>query len=203
MGYSVNPELVEQRKSLLQPLAEGRTARWDCDPDPIETKRFVYALREALHIAALYPLRFPKLAVAAENFAIVVASPGVIEARVKRGKTEASVSSTVATHGLEPQGKLVPEVGMLTAENVISSWRMHLPSSDPLHFTQTRLPFEELVELHKFCRGNTPSLMMLVDEDQGLLTLSLFDASVVEFAWNPPKPKKKEKEVFDFDKPTD
>lgn len=201
MGYSVNPELVEQRRTLLKPLAEGKTTRWDCDPDPVETRRFVYALREALAIAAMYPLRFPELAVAAENFAIVIAGPGVVEARVKRGKTEASVSSSVATHGLEPQGKPVPEVGLMKAYEIVNSWYAHLPSSDPLHFTQTWLPFEELIELHKFCKANTPSLMMLVDEDQGLLTVSLFDTTVTEFAWNPPKPKKEEKEVFDFDKP--
>lgn len=198
MGYSSNPALTEQRASLLQPLAEGRTTRWECDPDPTETKRFVYALREALHIAALYPLKFPELAKAAENFAIVVVAPGLIEARVKRGKTETSVSSSVATHGLEPQGKIVPEVGILTAAEAIASWQNHLPSSDPLHFTNTILATEELTQLYAFCRANTPKLMILVDEDQGLLTLSLFDNTVAEFSWSPPKPKKKEKEVFDI-----
>lgn len=198
MGYSVNPELVEQRKSLLQPLAEGRTARWDCDPDPVETKRFVYALREALSIAALYPKRFPQLAVAAENFAIVIAAPGVVEARVKRGKTEASVSSDVATHGLETQGKPVPQVGMTKARDIVKSWQSHLPSSDPLHFTQTWLPLEELVELHAFCKENTPTLMMLVDEEQGLLTVSLFDASIADFIWGPPSPPAVPEKEFDL-----
>jgi hypothetical protein len=188
MGYSTNPELVEQRKSLLQPLAEGRTTRWTPDSDPTETKRFVYSLREALHIAALYPHRFPELAKAAENFTIVSPRPGVVEARFKQGKTETSVSSEVATHGLEPQGKLVQQVGQVSADGIIQSWRDHLPSNDPLHFTDTRLDFEELTELHAFCRSNTPRLMILVDEELGLLTVSLFDGSIEEFAWSPPEP---------------
>lgn len=198
MGYSVNPELVEQRKSLLQPLAEGRTTRWNCDPDLIETKRFVYALREALHIAALYPKRFPKLAKAAEDFAIVVVGPGMVEAKVKRGKTESSMSSDVAVHGLEAQGRVVPSVGIQKADDIIDSWQKHLPSNDPLHFTQTQLSFEELVELFIFCKNNTPTLMMLVDEEQGLLTVSPFDGSIKEFAWSPPKPPSPPEKEFNL-----
>lgn len=188
MGYSTNPELVEQRKSLLQPLAEGRTTRWTPDSDPTETKRFVYSLREALHIAALYPQRFPELARAAEKFTIVTTAPGSVEARFKHGKTETSVSSDAPTHGLEPQGKLVQQVGMLSADDVIESWRSHLPSNDPLHFTDTRLDFEELAVLWAFCVANVPKLMILVDEEQGLLTVSPFDGSIEEFAWSPPEP---------------
>lgn len=198
MGYSVNPSLVEQRRSLLQPLAAGRTTRWTCNTDPVETKRLLYSIREALYIASLYPLRFPEFAGAAENFAIVAVAPGIIEAKVKRGKTETSATSTVATHGLEPQGRVVPSVGVSSADEVIASWQKHLPSSDPIHFTDTHLPFEELVILHDFCKQNTPTLMLLVDESLGLLTVSLFDGQIAEFGWNPPKPKKKEKEKFDL-----
>lgn len=187
MGYSVNPQLVERRRHLLENLERGIQTAWVLNErDPIKTKQQAYDIREALYIASLYPKRFPKLAEAHKRFSIHIIEPGRIEARVKAGRTEMSVAS-VAIQGGEVHGRPTALVGMSTAESVIDSWKQHLPSSDPLHFTNTLLDAEELLKLHAWTRTWKPKLMLLVSEENHTLTVSHIDPTMKEFAWQPPK----------------
>lgn len=202
MGYGYNPDTVNLRRHLLTELEAGRTTTWVTAKSPQATRRRAYEIREALRIAARYPDRFPELAVAAENFSIHEVEDGLIEARFKSGKTETSAGGESAIHGLEPHGRPVPTVGLTLADHIIGSWKAHLPSNDPLHFTKTTLPNDELVKLYVWARAWTPKLMILVGEGlaKDTLTLSLHDSTVMEFAWSPPEKTQKYMEDFDFDK---
>lgn len=197
MGYSVNPELVEQRRSMMTKLEQGLPQSWTCAPDPQSTRRLAFQIRETLKVAARFPLRFPELAQASANFAIVEVADGLVEARFK-GKSGTATIPDVPTHGLEPQGKPVPNLLMSTAEQVIQVWKDHLPSSDPIHFIQTRLDTLEMTKLYNWAQNWKPHLMLLVDEPNLKLTLSLMDMSVKEFTWQPPKPKGKPPRKLDL-----
>lgn len=197
MGYSVNPQLVERRRHLLQNLERNKQCAWILAKDPVATKQQAYDIREALYIASLYPARYPKLAAAHKRFAIHIVEPGRIEARVKTGRTEGSTQE-VSIQGLEPQGRPSALVGMSNAESIIDSWKQHLPSSDPLHFTSTLLNDEEMMLLHKWTKGWKPKLMLLVDQENQTLTVSHLDPSIKEFAWQPAKKVEKVEENFDL-----
>lgn len=181
MGYSTNPEIVERRKHLLHNLERGIEMRWVVEKDPMKTQRYAYDIREALYIASLYPKRFPKLAHAHKVFTISIVEAGWIQAKrkVERGDIE--------IHGLEVQGKPVPQVGLRSAAEVIEAWQKHLPSSDPLHFTQVQLTLADMVELHAWATGNQPHLVLLYHEENKTLTVTLPQEGVEEFAWHPPK----------------
>lgn len=201
MAYSTNPLTVESRLSDeffgpgLDALSAGKEYAWHCTRDPLITQRVARQLREALNLAGKFPLRFPGLAVAAEVFVIKVIRDGLVEAKYKSTpKTETSVSRSSPIHGLELQGKLVATVGPSTAEEVKNSWQAHLPSSDPLHFTNVSLDAEQMYDLWVWARNHTPVLMLLADEDRATLTLSLRDPTVEEFAWSPPQPESDEPE---------
>lgn len=192
MSYGINPEAVEKLRELwpkeLAELEAGRPCKWTYTPDPLITQRLAWKIRNALRIASRYPNRFPALARAARSFSIHIIRDGLIEARWKPDATQFSVElGATPTHGLEPHGKSQPSVGVSKAEEVISAWRNHLPSSEPLHFTSSLLGHMELVALHSWAVNNTPKLMLLVDEDRNTLTVSLHDTSAVEFSWRPPK----------------
>lgn len=198
MGYSVSPETVEriQRELDLSVLAAGKPCKWQVTKDPLVTRRKAFRIREALSIAARFPQTFPELARAAEHFAIHIVEDGLIEARWKVGKTESSVASTTPTFGGETHGIPVPSVSLRSAGDVIDSWRRHLPSSDPLHFTSTALSPEELLVLYTWAQEN--GLMLLVDSERETLTVSLIEPSVLEFAWHPPQEAAPPKEEFDL-----
>jgi hypothetical protein len=197
MGYGLNPEVVEQRRSMLTELEAGRPQSWTCEPTPQETRRFAFRIREALRIAERYESRFPGLAAASRLFAIVEVADGLVEARFK-GKTGTATIPDIPTHGLEPQGNPVPNLGLSTAEQVIQVWKDHLPSSDPIHFINTHLDVLEMTKLYNWSQVWKPRLMLLVDEQAKKLTVSLNDMSVKEFTWQPPKPKAKKPRELDL-----
>jgi hypothetical protein len=183
MSYSVNPIVVHNSRALLKKIEKGQEDWWECEPDPQSTRKFAYKIREALYCARRHPSLFPKLAKSAELFSIVEAGDGRVEAKFKAGKTASSGSTDTPTHGLEPQGKAVPTVGMHNAEQIIQSWKDHLPSNDALHFTQTNLDEIQLASLYEWTRTWQPKLMILVGDQT--LTVSLYDPSVKEFTWRP------------------
>lgn len=179
MSYNTNPALVEARMGLLLELVAGRACRWHTSPDRESTKRLEYKIHESLYIASLYPERFPELAAARRRFSISVVSPGVIEAKPR----ETGEAFATPIHGTAVAGKPVPTVGVTTAQGVIDSWLMHMPSQDAINFQQSTLPPEELKKLYTWAIEHQPKLMLLVGERT--LTLSLFDADVAEYAWHP------------------
>lgn len=195
MANSISPKTVENRRELLKDLEAGKTTRWTTAVDPLATRRLANQIREALFVARKFPEQFPALAQAAERFSIHIVTDGLIEARVKPTKTETSASSSVPTHGGETLGtERTSLVGLGSAAQVINSWKAHLPSSDALHFTRTQLSQGELRELYKWTRTWKPKLMILVGDDT--LTLSLWDVTIKEFAWHPPRVSEPE-EKFD------
>jgi hypothetical protein len=192
MAYSTNPATVENRLEDpvtgpgLQALQRGEQTNWSVTKDPLITQRVARQLREVLYLAARHPRRFPELSIAAERFVIKVVRDGYLEAVHKSTpKTEASTSNNTPIHGLEPQGKLVRVVGLVSAKDVKDSWQAHLPSSDPLHFTSVGLDEEEMYDLYQWAVSHEPRLMLLYDEDRATLTVSLVDPTVLEFAWTP------------------
>ncbi len=185
MAYGINPSIVDARREMLRDLEAGRPARWFTEKTPRATRKQAYEIREALSIAARYPDRYPGLAAAAENFSIFEVEDGIVEARPRTSpRTATSVTGSTPTHGLEPHGKPVSTIGLSKAYQCINSWYEHLPSSDPIHFLDTKLDEDELRELWKWAQANEPRLMMLVGDST--ITLSLVDITVFEFAYNPP-----------------
>lgn len=204
MAYSTNPATVDSRleDDLLGPgldsIARGSEYSWHCTRDPLITQRVARQLRETLNLAGKHPMRFPQLAAAAEVFTITVIRDGLVEAKYKSvPKTETSVSNNTPITGLEPQGKPVATVSLVTAEQVIDSWRAHLPSSDPIHLTKVNLNPDEMFTLWQWAVRHTPKLMLLADESRHTLTVSHLDPSVVEFAWSPPQPAVEPEEELD------
>jgi hypothetical protein len=196
MGYSVNPSVLERRRHLLRNLERGIEQVWVVESDPIKTKRYATDIREALYIASIWPTRYPELAEAHANFTIRVVGPGRIEA--KRKVTGTELSGETPIHGIEPQGTPVPSVGVATAYEVYQAWQDHLPSNDPLHFTQVELSDEELAELYNWTARQPTSILLLYDDERRTLTVTLPDAGVEKYAWHPPKPEEKPAEKFDL-----
>lgn len=196
MGYSSNPAVLEARRSWLTELELGRACRWTTKADFNVTRRRAYELREALYIASLYPDAYPALAQAHSNFQITIIKPGLIEAKPKLDQSDlAVVSGSVPIHGIEPFGKPLGTVGITTADQAIEAWQAHAPSLDAINFQQSALSLTELTLLYNWAIDHTPKLMMLVGE--GFLTLSLRDAEVAGYAWQPPQTAAKPEEDFD------
>jgi hypothetical protein len=216
VAYTDNPDVLRQRLAEdpgLQQLERWRSAAWNTDPG--DARRVAIRVREALYIAAQHPEDFPELAVAAEHFSVHVVSPTRVEARPKRvPKTEASTLADSANKGsVHPDNRSVdspvhgigeglqlrevPRVGLVNAAQVVDAWMKHLPSNDPLLFTETVLPYSELLTLYRWCSTKTPKLMFFVSEQSKLLTLSLREAGVYADSWHPLPPAPKE-EKFDI-----
>lgn len=199
MGYRKNPDLVSQRKAadptLLADLERCKPTKWVTVKDAVVTERLAYRIRECLYIAARYPRRFPELAKASENFAIHIVEDGLVEARWKTGGTETGVQTWGSQQEGEVQGKIVSVTKYSTAEGLKNAWMEHLPSSDPLHFKQTLLSYEEMVDLYTWATHRTPRLMLLADEPNEKITISLLDPTVLEFAWAPTPGMEEEEEI--------
>lgn len=194
MAYHISPSTVESRAAILAPLKTGQAHAWLLATDnPAAARRFADRIREALRAAAAFPQRFPELAAAASRYTIRVISPSRVEAHPKGDPVRVASSGPARdyeppVHGGETWGEPVPTVGLTSAQDLIASWRAHLPSNDPIHFPQTTLPYDELVKLYGWAQLNTPRLMLIVGESH--ITLSLHDTSVDEIAgWKPQPPR--------------
>lgn len=200
MGYSNNPDLVEARRDLLEPLTRGGPCQWQIAGGWHETRQAAFKIREALRIAAMYPARFPVLAEAASRYSIHVVAQGLIEARprsvpnVETAPASSSlpdVSFVPQSQGIDqPLGKEIPTIGMTTAEEVIRSWMYRGPSNDPLRLLGVALPQEELLTLWRWAESHTPKLMLLLNESNQTMVVSLHDMSMREYAFNPETRKK-------------
>lgn len=182
MGYSLNSQIVQRKRHLLALLEKGIEQSWSIKEELKGTRDFAYQLREVLWIATQFPDQFPGLARAHKEWRIEVVSAGHIRAVPKkpRGYVETNVTDV-------GPGKPMSLKGPQSADDVISAWRMHLPSNDALNFTDVALDLNQLTKLHEFAVANGPKLMILYDEDAKLLTLSLHDASMSDFVWRPPR----------------
>lgn len=196
MGYSRSESTLQQMLPYLQPLAEGRTFAWNIANR--DGWRFAYKLREALYVALLNREKYPALAQAAERFSIRVMDQGYrVEAVAKRGgPTEATIraasagaavnESPATIHGLGGlQRTDIPTVGLQTCVQVAASWFKQKPIQEPMFFTETSLPGEELKKLWQWARQQTPRLMFFVDATAKTLTLSIAQDDVEEYSWKP------------------
>lgn len=187
MGYRNNPELVEQRMYLLEPLLSGENCYWSISPPTRdEAENVAFKIREALRIARQWKNRFPDLAKIANEFSIHVVGPGRLEGRRKTHTRVETGELGAPTQGLEPFGKEVPQDHLFSADQVIASWRLHQPSNDPLSFTHTALSYEEMVKLWTWCQAQVPKLVLLASDER--LTVSLKDPTIEEFTWKPTVP---------------
>ena len=188
MGYSSNPNIVEQRMGLLLELKAGRACRWKTTPDMAHTNRLKARIHEALYIASQHPDRFPELAIAARNFALYTIEPGVIEAKPKyipQVSTDSSLSTP--TQGTAPFGREVSTVAKTSAQDLIDAWNAHTPSQDPVNFQQTTLDESELEKLYKWTSEHEPRLMILVGP--GFITLALEEIGAATYSWQPKNPQ--------------
>lgn len=203
MGYGHSRETVDARLHYFDELLRGEPQVWFTDPDPAITRRLLNQIREALWIAHKYHASsYPELARAYELFSIHYVEDGRLEARFK---TSANVivdrggqGTQTPVHGIVSPAagfKVVPQVGITTAEECIDSWQRHLPSSDPLQLLRTSLSYDELEKLYAFCERNKPALMMLVGEST--LTISLHEAEVATIAGWKPQPTPEIEEEYD------
>lgn len=204
MGYSLNPNLVTQRLHLIKPLLEGNPWAWEIDaPDPLVLRRKLSEIREALYIAERYPDRFPDLSKLRKSYVLRIVSDTRIEATPRTAST--TISGAPATgdtplHGLGSfTVEVVPTVAPTTAEEVISAWNGHLPSSDPIHFKQAALNVEEMTKVHDWCADHQPKLMMVWASGAKVLTISLFEIGAAKIiAWVPPGKPQTEEEALDL-----
>ena len=194
MGYSVNPEVLEARiaAGMFTQLAHGKACQWKPIATMVATKRYLDQIHEGLYIASLYPDRFPELARAKKNFRLHLVRPGLIEAKPKTD-AGAVVSSS------EPAMPTVSTVGCVTAEDVISAWRDHMPSLDPINFQQHRLDALELEALYDWCERHEPRLMILAGEGHLTLSLRVPFHGIEDPSWKPPVPTPPLERDYDLD----
>lgn len=186
LGYSTNPTVLEARRPALIELEEHRACKWTFDGANAEvTKRRAYEIREALYIAKLHAADYPALAAAYDIFSIHIVGLGVIEARLKDSRDALlTPAALIPTHGLQPWGLSQPTTAMESADQIIDTWRAHLPSNDPVHCAQTTLPLTELKRLYVWATSQQPRLMLLVGD--GFITIALREAGAEPYAWAPP-----------------
>jgi hypothetical protein len=175
-----------EQKLDLGPLKRGEDAAWTTQPG--QSGRFVYHLRQALHIASLYPDVFPELAQYATRYRFTQPSDSRVEAKLQDDLfAQATIATGVPHSGDAVHGRPSPMVGLQSAQEVIDSWNQRQPSNDKLACTNTRLSHDEMLKLWKWANAHTPRLMLVVSPDSNILTVSLYEIDVAPFvAWQPP-----------------
>ena len=192
MAYSESKITVERRMPLLKELSEGRSCKWTTPPG--RAQALARQIREALAVAAKHPEDFPGLASAAGLFKIEVPNSTTVQAVIKERPTvqqemwtppsmEDVLGEGRGGGGSQTFGAPQARVGLVSAAEVIDAWAKHLPSNDLIHFPQTILPYDELLQLYHWARTRRPRLMFFVPE--GSLTLSVAEDDVEAHSWHP------------------
>ena len=196
MAYSKSRTRLEAMLPHLALLQMGKECAWTVEPgrDP---ERVAYRIREALHIARLYPKEYPDLAVAHGSFIIKV-EPGRVVARraplpefvaLPEELTQESLDLPTA-NPLEVAGDLNKHMlrgdqellGRKTVEQVIAKWEASTKNK-PIHFPEAMMDDLALAQLYVWCEAQVPQLMILTAGRA--VTLGILDPNVAEFAWRP------------------
>lgn len=193
MGYSRSEVTLRRRikdyPEFFAALASGRPARLVVPENTAHKK--AYAIREALHVASLFPGQYPELALADKRFAIEVLSGREIQARPKEGPTASAVETIAATpeQGRETQGApAAPQTvaGLKTATDIISYCIRRLPTNDAFYFPDAELSEAELAKLYRWCRTLTPRRVIVRPRGTKALTITNKNPEIPSSAiWRP------------------
>lgn len=195
MAYSRSESTLRRILPELQPLAEGRTHKWNTD----NGRAWWYAgkIREGLYIAReIYPHKYPKLALAAEHYTVEVLDDHTVQARPTANTPATAISDGdgpkgaehpapgYPTHGLELVGG-VPRtiVGQKTATDIIAFCLRAMPTNDKLVFTEVELTNEELNQIARWAATRTPRWMLVWAPTERIATLGPWQPGIP--AWNP------------------
>lgn len=180
MAYSTSTKTLERMKELLQPLKQG-PCRWTAPTDGGSIRpaqHLAYKLREALHVAQLYPDQYPEFAELAHKYKIVIISPTEVEARPLLSVAKVSVTVGASQQAVQEASTSGPQ----SAESIIQLWTKLQPSEAILHFPEAKLKSAGLLRLHKWAQ----SMGWIFFESGGAITLKKpVDERETDLAWTP------------------
>lgn len=175
MGYSTNPQTLEEIRPQLYKLERGEPDIFYVKP-PLTAAKWAYQIREAFYIARRYPLRYPELANAAQKFKVQVEGESRVRVTPKNSFSDDLVSSG------QRVSSLTVAPSSLTADQIIATVEGN-QHKEKISF-EAILPKEELVRLLLWCQQTQPRRILLVGErDISLVSESPNITSDLE--WSP------------------
>lgn len=180
MGYSTNPQTLEEIRPQLDKLEKGQPDTFTVAP-PMTPAQWAYRIREAFYIARRYPLRYPNLASASQKFkvqvvgsdrvAVVPKESFIPELVTKAQDMERSAPVLSLARGTDQVQAIIETV---EKDQTRSSYRF-----------ETILPKEELTRLLLWCQQTSnPRRILLVADEK--ITLALATASLTpDIEWSP------------------
>lgn len=194
MGYSTNPETIENRRDLLGPLMEGQATEWQVNTGT--EGRVAYQIRECLHLAKQHPNKYPTLAKMADHIEIRV-HPGLVVAlpSAPRQAADARVRPYTGDRSTAPQGSPTAASGSRTqvqaptgevpgpqsVDSIIGAWMHQAPHRNPIVFPQAGLDADDMRRLFKWAQ--TERVLLFYDHPS--VTVRPYDEDLFDFAFNP------------------
>lgn len=178
MGYSSSRETLNAFRGALSKLEQGKECRWAPADRGFKPQWFAYKVREALHIAALYPDEYPALATMAKRVKITIEG-SYVYARIKEPALVASVPTDVPSTKSALDVIDVPS----SADMIMRAWMVSQPRVTPLTFKQTDLSFADMRSIYEWARA-LPLRVVLIPDDR-TLTLAVEDENNVDIQWVP------------------
>jgi hypothetical protein len=189
MGYSDSAKTLDEIRPLLSSLEKGQGTAWTV-PEGMKPAKFAHKIREALHIARLYPERYPQLAKAAQTFKIQIVNSRQVQAVLTDKQTGLGLvrEYSPAQHGLETAGPIPHKVmGQQSADSII----MHInrlqqtqPSNATMSWPQADLSHEDKIRLLRWCGKQTPAWILLVSGQQITISRKTKDLTEQD-QWSP------------------
>lgn len=179
MGYSTNPQTLEEIRPQLSELEKGQPATYKVEP-PMTAANWAYRIREAFYIARRYPLRYPGLAVASQKFKVKVVGSDRVAVIPKESFVPELV---VKTQDLE---RSAPILSLTRGEDQVQA------IIETIEKDQTRTSYrfktlatkEELARLLLWCQQTIPRRILLVSDEE--ITLPIATASLTpDIEWSP------------------
>jgi hypothetical protein len=179
MGYSTSRKTLDQVRQYLTNIEAGVGDRWVL-AEGASVHKFATRIREAFHIAALYPRDYPTLKDAQKKFRVEIVDKRTVQAVYKSPQID-----PVVTQGLARGEKNPPDVaGGHTAASIIQVWHNAQPSNERFHFPQANLNFEELVQLYNWAKARQPEWYVLVGTS-GEVNLCPHTKGIEQIQWEP------------------
>lgn len=190
MAYSRSETTLVKRLTDLEPLKNGRPAKWVVKDG--EAWYWAGKIREALYIAReVFPHKYPELAKAGKNYTIDVLDLRTIQARPKENTSPVEVTeaptgrddpaSVTPIHGIDlagPPGVPRTIVEPSSVTDIIAYAMRALPTNDKLVFLKAQVHDEELQQLVRWADSRTPRWMVVYSKSTGILTLAPWQPGV-------------------------
>ena len=184
MAYSTSLLTLQRMMPVIEKLETLEPISWQLE-DHAAAYKLAYKIREALSIAKDNAKFYPRLAAAADHYAIKVdrESKQVRAIKAQRANLEGVRGENYVVTGLQTAGPPLSTAGPQTAETVINLWNASQPSSAPMHFPQASLTTEELNKLYTWAVAHRPRLMLFVADEA--LTVQHVDPELEPYAYKP------------------